>query len=210
MQVTLDAKGIPSYEIMQGVAWDNIPFTAEIEAIAASCACVCFGSLAQRGAVSSDTIVKFLKSVNAEGTLRVFDINLRQQFYSKEIIEKSIKMANVLKINDDELEIITPMFSLGEGDLSERAQRLLKMYNLEILILTCGTNGSYVFAGDTSNFGPTPTVVVADTVGAGDSFTAAFCASIMLGKTIPQAHKCAVDRSAYVCTKHGAMPQIEK
>ncbi len=208
VQVTLDAKGVPSYEIMEGVAWDNIPFNQEIEAIAERTACVCFGSLAQRNAASQDTISKFLSAVSASA-LRVFDINLRQHYYSKELIEQSIKMSNVLKINDDELEIVTPMFQLQSGTQSQRAEHLRKMYGLEMLILTCGTNGSYVFADEHESFEPTPKVEVVDTVGAGDSFTAAFCASIMLGKTLKEAHHKAVERSAYVCTKAGAMPCIE-
>ncbi len=206
VQVTLDEKGVPCYEIMTGVAWDNIPFTPEVEAIAAKADCVCFGSLAQRAEVSRTTIKRFLSTMRQEGTLRVFDINLRQHFYSKQIIEDSIGMSNVLKINDDELEVVTPMLELEAGSQAERTAQIRERYNLDMVILTCGTDGSYVFSATESSFLPTPIVEVVDTVGAGDSFTSAFCSSILLGKSIKEAHQEAIELSAFVCTQSGAMP----
>jgi fructokinase len=139
-------------------------------------------------------------------SLRVFDINLRQQFYSAEIIKASLERCNVLKINDEELLILRDMFDY-QMDTDATCQEILKTYNLRMLILTCGTEGSYVYNADGSwSFLPTPIVEVADTVGAGDSFTAAFVASILQGKTMQEAHKVAVEASAFVCTQHGAMP----
>ncbi len=209
VQVTLDDKGVPCYEITEGVAWDNIPFTPAIEALAANTYAICFGSLAQRSEVSHNTINRFLDAMPADAEhYRIFDINLRQHFYTKEIIEESLQKCNILKINDEELEIITPMLHL-DGDSQEiRCRQLLKKYQLQILILTCGTDGSYVFTEVETSFLPTPKVDVVDTVGAGDSFTAAFVASILQGKTIQQAHKKAVDVSAFVCTQAGAMPTL--
>ncbi len=206
VQVTLDEKGIPCYEIMTDVAWDNIPFTPQIEALAAKADCVCFGSLAQRSEVSRTTISRFVSSMREEGTLRVFDINLRQDFYSKEVIESSIKMCNTLKINDDELELITPMFGLTATSQADRSAELRKLFDLDMVILTCGTNGSYVFSANESSFLETPIVEVVDTVGAGDSFTSAFCSSILLGKSIKEAHQEAIELSAFVCSQSGAMP----
>ncbi|NDW12141.1 carbohydrate kinase [Bacteroides sp. 214] len=207
VQVTLDSEGIPCYEIKEGVAWDNIPFTEELRQLALNTRAVCFGSLAQRSEASKNTINKFLETMpNTEGQLKIFDINLRQHFYNKEILAHSLEQCNVLKINDEELVMIGRMFGYPGTDLQEKCQKLLSDYNLKMLILTCGTNGSYVFTPDAISFKETPLVTVADTVGAGDSFTAAFCASILAGKSISEAHQLAVDVSAYVCTQSGAMP----
>ncbi len=208
VQVTLDDKGIPSYEIMESVAWDNIPYSAELEEIAKNCVAVCFGSLAQRDYVSKDTIHKFLDAMPAgEDVLKVFDINLRQHFYCKETIVSSLNKCNILKINDEELVVVSEMFGYEKSISSEEAcRRILEEYNLKMLILTCGTEGSYVHTADETSFLPTPKVDVADTVGAGDSFTGAFIASILKGKSIVEAHKRAVEVSAYVCTQNGAMP----
>lgn len=209
VQVTLDDNGIPQYEIMEGVAWDNIPFTPALAQMAAETRAVCFGSLAQRSEVSRNTIRRFLQTMpQTPETLIVFDINLRQHFYTQEIITESMTLCNILKINDEELEILRNMFNLTDMSQQDLCQHLLGTYNLRMLILTCGTQGSYVFAPGEVSFQPTPRVEVADTVGAGDSFTAAFIATLMRGKTVREAHEIAVKTSAYVCTCHGAMPPI--
>lgn len=207
VQVTLDSQGVPQYEIKKDVAWDNIPYTKELAAIAADCKAVCFGSLAQRSAVSRETIGWFLDAV-PEDCLKVFDINLRQNFYCKEVLEESFRRCDILKINDEELETISHLFEYPNLALEEKCLLIIKQYKLQMLILTCGTNGSYVFYDGGMSFLKTPKVQVADTVGAGDSFTGSFIGSILNGKTIPEAHKTAVEVSAYVCTCEGAMPQI--
>lgn len=220
VQVTLDANGIPQYDIKTGVAWDNIPYSEELTDLAKKTDAVCWGSLAQRSYVSRNTISSFLEDMPADA-LKVFDINLRQNFFTKEVIENSLEMCNILKINDEELVLISRVFgALPETDddfdtiwqnldFKTKCFDILKKYNLRMLILTCGVNGSYVFTpdGDISEQG-TPKVTVADTVGAGDSFTATFVSSLLLGKTIREAHERAVKVSAFVCTQHGAMPTI--
>ena len=222
VQVTLDEKGIPQYNIKKGVAWDNIPYSDKLAQLALRTDAVCFGSLAQRSSVSRDTIRRFIDNM-PEDALKVFDINLRQNFFTKEVIEESLNLCNVLKINDEELVTVSRLFGwLAESDedfdtiwrnieFKSCCRNILTKYNLRMLILTCGVNGSYVFTpdGEISELG-TPKVEVADTVGAGDSFTAAFVSCILLGKTIKEAHKCAVDVSAFVCTQHGAMPKIPR
>lgn len=209
VQVELDIEGVPTYDIKEGVAWDNIPFTPEIEAVAKNSRAVCFGSLAQRSSVSRQTIQKFLEAT-PKGCLKIFDINLRQNFYSKEIITNSLKHANILKINDEELVTIGRLFGYPGLDIENKCWLLLGKYNLDMLVLTCGVNGSYVFAPNLQSFRETPTVEVADTVGAGDSFTGAFASAILAGMPITEAHKLAVDVSAYVCTQNGAMPKLPK
>ncbi len=207
VQVEIDPAGIPQYEIKENVAWDNIPFTDTLEELARNTQAVCFGSLAQRNVVSRETINRFLDVMpDNDSTLRVFDVNLRQGFYTKEILTNSMERCNILKINDEELVTVSRMFGYPGIDLQDKCWILLGKYNLKMLILTCGINGSYVFTPGNVSFQPTPTVEVADTVGAGDSFTAAFIAAILKGKSVADAHSLAVRTSAYVCTKNGAMP----
>ena len=209
VQVSLDANGIPAYDIKEGAAWDNMPFTPALEEKAKNCTAVCFGSLAQRNEVSRNTIHRFLDTMpNEEGRYKVFDINLRQGFFTKEIITESIKRCNILKINDEELITIGRLFGYPGIDLQNKCWLLLGKYNLKMLILTCGVNGSYVFTQGEVSFIETPKVEVADTVGAGDSFTGAFVASILRGKSVREAHELAVKVSAYVCTQNGAMPVL--
>ncbi|MBQ7440606.1 MAG: carbohydrate kinase [Prevotella sp.] len=207
VQVQLDEQGIPTYDIKENVAWDNIPFTKEIEEVASTCRAVCFGSLAQRNVVSRETIHRFL-DLTPKDCMKIFDINLRQNFYNKEIIKESLQRCNVLKINDEELVLIGRMFGYPGLDIENKCWLILGKYNLDMLVLTCGTNGSYVFTPGQMSFQETPKVEVADTVGAGDSFTGSFCAAILSGKPVAEAHKLAVEVSAYVCTQNGAMPTL--
>ncbi len=207
VQVQLDEQGIPTYDIKENVAWDNIPFDDDIAAIARNCRAVCFGSLAQRNVVSRATIQKFLDAT-PDDCVKIFDINLRQQFYTMEIIRESLQRCNILKINDEELVLIGRMFGYPGLDIENKCWLILGKYNLDMLVLTCGTNGSYVFTPGQKSFQETPKVTVADTVGAGDSFTGSFCAAILNGKPMAEAHKLAVEVSAYVCTQNGAMPKL--
>ena len=207
VQVTLDEKGVPQYEICQKVAWDNIPFTTEMEELARNTKTVCFGSLAQRNEASRLTINRFLDLV-PENALKIFDINLRQHFYSQELIDHSLSRCNILKINDDEVMLVATLFGWENCSEMEICQKLLSDYSLRMVVLTKGTLGSYVITSDETSFKPTPLVEVADTVGAGDSFTAGFVASLLQGKSISEAHATAVEVSAYVCTQKGAMPVL--
>ncbi len=218
VKVTLDEKGVPQYEICLGVAWDNIPLTNSMLEIARQAQAICFGSLAQRSETSRETIQAFLDAAPADA-LRVFDINLRQSWYTAEVIAESLSRANVLKINDEELDVVATML-LGEPTVPgtliaedpEKTRRvcreLISRYDLKMLILTCGAIGSYVFTAGEESYLATPKVQVADTVGAGDSFTATFVAQLLLGRSIRQAHEKAVAVSAFVCTQNGAMPVL--
>lgn len=207
VQVKLDEKGVPAYDIKENVAWDNIPFTNEIESVARSCRAVCFGSLAQRNAVSRNTIRKFIESTPS-GCIRIFDINLRQNFYTSNVIHDSLELCNILKINDEEIMIVSRMFNYDSSNIENVCRTIMEDFSLEMVILTCGTKGSYIFTKGGVSFMPTPKVNVADTVGAGDSFTGSFCAAILRGLPVAEAHKKAVEVSAYVCTQNGAMPEI--
>lgn len=207
VQVELDNEGVPTYNIKENVAWDNIPFTEDIRSIAENCRAVCWGSLAQRNIVSRTSIYKFLEAT-PDDCLKIFDINLRQNFYTKEVIQESVKRCNILKINDEELVLIGRLFGYPGLDIENKCWLILGKYDLDMLVLTCGVNGSYVFSAGSMSYQETPKVTVADTVGAGDSFTGTFCAAILKGKSVEEAHKLAVEVSAYVCTQNGAMPQL--
>lgn len=207
VQVSLDEKGVPAYDIKENVAWDNIPFTNEIESVARNCRAVCFGSLAQRNAVSRNTIRKFIESTPS-GCIRIFDINLRQNFYTSNVIRDSLEHCNILKINDEEIMLVSRMFNYDSSNIENVCRTIMEDFSLEMVILTCGTKGSYIFTKGGVSFMPTPKVNVADTVGAGDSFTGSFCAAILRGLPVAEAHKKAVEVSAYVCTQNGAMPEI--
>ena len=209
VQVEIDQVGVPQYVIKENVAWDNIPFTPELEELAHNTCAVCFGSLAQRNVVSRDTINRFIDAMpQDEDNLIVFDVNLRQCFFNKEILDQSMRRCNVLKINDEELITISRMLGCPGTDLQSKCWILFGRYNLKMLILTCGVNGSYIFTSGNMSFLATPQVEVADTVGAGDSFTAAFVSSILKGLPVAEAHRKAVEVSAFVCTQNGAMPVL--
>lgn len=227
VEVVLDEAGVPRYDIRENVAWDNIPWTEELRGIARQTRAVCFGTLAQRSDVSRLTIRRFLEAMpdtmpdettgEPKPTWKVFDINLRQDFYTRERLEESMRACHVMKINDEELMVVVRLFglpALHDEDfasaevLSPVVRELMGCYALQMLILTCGTKGSYVFSPDGVSFRPTPEVRVADTVGAGDSFTATFLAAVLKGQTVSEAHRRAVSVSAFVCTQPGAMPVL--
>ncbi|EEK13607.1 kinase, PfkB family [Capnocytophaga gingivalis ATCC 33624] len=206
VKVSIDNWGVPCYEICEDAAWDNIPFTPAIAEIAKETQVVCFGSLAQRHEVSRATIHAFLDAMPKD-SLKIFDINLRLHYYTKEVIERSLERADILKINDEEVVKIAQLFGWNLSE-KEVCKRLLSMYNLDILILTKGTEGSWVLTPKEESFLATPKISIADTVGAGDSFTAAFIASHLHGRCLSASHQLAVEVSAYVCQQHGAMPRL--
>lgn len=209
VNIELDSEGVPKYDIRESVAWDYIPFTDELERLAKRAKALCFGSLAQRSEASRTTINRLIDAIPAENDpLIVFDINLRQDFYDKETILNSLKRCNVLKINDEELEVVSSMLGLPTDEPEAACTTIVNNYGLRMLILTCGVKGSYVFTPEEVSYLPTPKVEVVDTVGAGDSFTASFIATLLHGKCVAEAHRRAVDVSAYVCSQHGAMPEM--
>lgn len=209
VQVSLDKEGVPSFTIMENVAWDMIPFSETLAKEAAECSAICFGSLAQRSEVSHKTIRRIIGMV-PDDALVIFDINLRQHFYSKALIEESLRASNILKINETEFDIVVKLLGCPDTDYKKGSLWIMKQYGIRMVILTCGADGSYIFTGEEESFEPTPKVDVADTVGAGDSFTAAFCASLLKGASIKEAHRKAVAVSAFVCTQTGAMPKLSE
>jgi fructokinase len=206
--VSLDEKGIPTYEIKEPVAWDFIDANETLLATAKPATAICFGSLAQRNEQSHKTILKIVNSTSTNA-LRIFDINLRQHFYTKSIIEASMKACNVLKLNDDEL-VQLPLILNWKADQENNIIAHINKYfpNIHTLILTKGAEGSSIYNQDgicLSTLG-TPNTTIVDTVGAGDAFTAAFVAYILKGHRIAAAHQKAVELAAFVCSQAGAIP----
>lgn len=200
--------GIPTYTIIEGVAWDHIPLTQNSIELMKRADAVCFGTLAQRSSESRETLRTLLSYMDKEA-LRFFDINIRQSYYSKELIESLLGLANVFKINDEELELLRPMFGL-EGTTDEVCHALIRQYDLRYLILTAGAEFSTIYSPAETSTLPTPKVKVADTVGAGDSFSGAFVCSVLTGKSLREAHQKAVEVAAFVCTQNGAWPAYPK
>lgn len=203
----INTDGIPQYEILENKAWDYIPLSEEMLQIAAQTRAICFGSLAQRNSVTRATLYAFLEAMPADA-LRIFDINLRQNWYSEEIITTSLQKANILKINEEELYILNQMLDYTASNYETNCRQIMQDYQLDMLIFTCGDQGSHVFTQDEVSHMSPKQVKVKDTVGAGDSFTASFIASILLGKSLKDAHRIATNVSAYVCTQEGATPVI--
>jgi len=194
--------GLPTYDIIEGVAWDYIPLTSKALDLVRAADAICFGSLAQRSPVSHTTIGALIDAT-PETSLRIFDVNLRQHYYSKELINESLLKSNVLKLNDEELLVMRRLYDLTGSD-NDVCLGLLKKYGLRYLILTAGSVASTIYSLNETSVIATPKVKVADTVGAGDAFTGAFVCSVLTGKTLREAHQKAVEVAAYVCTKQGA------
>ena len=200
--------GIPSYDIVEGVAWDYLTATAEAEELIKRADAVCFGTLALRSPQSRQA-VETLLSFAPEQALRFFDINLRGTYYSAELIDELLKKANIFKINDDEINVLKKLFGVS-GSVDEICGGFIEKYGLKYMIFTAGEKFSTIYTPTEKSYLPTPKVKVADTVGAGDSFSGAFVYSILTGKSLAQAHKTAVDVAAFVSTKSGAWPAYEK
>ncbi len=206
VKVSLSADGVPTYTFVEDTAYDNIPLTETALGVARQLDLMCFGSLAQRGSVSHNTIMALL-DVMPKGALRVFDVNLRRTYYSREIIEDSLKRTDIFKCNEDELPVLCELAGL-ENSTAEAYYDYLKSKGIYCFIFTEGAVQSTVYLNDEVSVLPTPKVDAVDTVGAGDSFTATLVSRLMQGDPLKKAHEKAVKISAYVCTQAGAMPDM--
>ena len=199
--------GIPEYTIVKGVAWDHLLLTRELIDVTAQADAVCFGTLALRSPETHDTIIELLKRTKP-GAMRFFDINLRGDHYSRELIEELLGYATVFKINDAELLLLRDMFGIRGTSDDDACRWFMSQYGLDYVILTGGSTFSTVIArGGESSTLATPHVEVVDTVGAGDSFSGTFTARTLLGDPLAEAHRAAVNTAAYVCTRNGAWPE---
>jgi fructokinase len=205
--VKLDEAGQPDFTIHTGVAWDFIPCSPELLNLAAEVDAVCFGSLCQRSDVSKATVGKFLESTRPD-CLRVFDINIRQSYYSKEIVNSMLETSNVFKLNDDELPIVAGLFGIG-GSETDILAALTDRYDLRLIALTKGSAGSRLYTRDRDSIHQgLPVTDVADTVGAGDAFTAATAVGVLKGNDLDEINDHANRVAAYVCSQKGATPEL--
>jgi len=204
--IVLDRQGKPTYEIHEGVAWDALPMSGKLEALAQKTDAVCFGSLAQRNPLSRSTIQAFLRAMRPSA-IRIFDVNLRQKFYSKKIIDESLRHANRLKLSDEELPVLAEMFGLS-GSVQDQLEALLDRFGLLLIAYTRGADGSLLAAPDEISDHPGYPVAVADSVGAGDSFTAALCMGLLSGNALDEINEHANRVATFVCSQAGATPLL--
>jgi fructokinase len=197
VSVQLSADGQPQYTIHENAAWDAI----EADDCAREADAVCFGSLAQRSPISRASIRQMIALTRADA-LRVFDINLRQSFYSCELIEASLTLANVLKLNDAELPVLEEMFAL------HGLKAIAEHFALRTIALTRGGQGSVIF--DRGEFSEHPGIAatVRDTIGAGDAFTAALTLGLLADWPLPRINQRANEVAAFVCSQSGATPAL--
>lgn len=210
VKASLDDKGVAIYDFAEDTAYDNIPMSAELKEIASKTDICCFGSLAQRykDRPTRKSVGEFLDAM-PQGSMKIFDINLRQSFYDLEVVVAGLKRCTIFKCNEDEMPVVCELLGLDKNMSSQDFYHAIaKDYGLNGFIYTCGENGSEIFIKDTYTHVPTPKVQVADTVGAGDSFSATFIALYMQGVAQQQAHEAAAEVAAYVCTCSGAMPKL--
>jgi fructokinase len=206
VQVTLDGNGKPSYEICEGVAWDFVPMTGKLRALAQKTDAVCFGSLAQRNGASRAAIHEFLQEMR-DDALKIFDVNLRQSFFSKEIIEASLRHCNILKLSDEELPVLAGLFGV-EGADGQQLGALLDQFDLKLVAYTRGPDGSLLVSKDeTSDHAGCPGEAV-NSVGAGDSFTATLCMGLLNQKSLDECNEHANRVATFVCSQDGATPEL--
>jgi len=207
--VALSGNGLAHFTIQENVAWDYLVADEKAITLASSADAICFGSLAQRSESSRSTIQKLVASSPAQA-LRVFDVNLRQRFYTREVIERSLQLANVLKLNNDELPTLAAMFNLI-GSTENQMESLARIFGLKVVALTRGANGSLLYQDleDTrwSDCVSVPVEVV-DTVGAGDSFTAALVLGLLTKMHLDEINAVANAVARYVCSQAGATPEF--
>lgn len=206
--IKLDESGHPDFTIHENVAWDHIRWNTDMEKLAQKLDAVCFGSLAQRNPESEHSIRSFIGATRPE-CLRVFDINLRQKYYSKEIILNSMRLSDILKLNEDELPVVSGYFDFN-GPPEKQLDQLLTHFGLKYVIYTLGSRGSIIKSSVESSIAKVPKIKMADSVGAGDSFTAVFVAGILKGIPLKETHEKATEIAAYVCTRKGATPKITR
>jgi fructokinase len=206
VEVTLNGGGVPHFVIRDNAAWDRLAVQeSALEAVRQADA-ICFGTLAQRNP-SARKSIQHLIAAASQDSLRVLDVNLRQQYYSREVIESSLRLANVLKLNDLELPVLAEMFNLGSCGLGA-IEQLTRAFDLRIVALTRGDCGSLLYRGGQWSEQPHKPITVADTVGAGDSFSAALVTGLLVEMDLDEVHNFASDVARFVCSQPGAMPVL--
>ncbi len=204
--VSINTENQPEYIIHEDVAWNKLDFNADLEAVMQKAAAVCFGTLAQRCSTSRETIHKAVAATSKE-CLLVYDINIRQEYYDITCIEASLNLATILKLNDEEVDLLTAMLNLPT-DHTQFTKALIEKYDLNLVCITRGANGCLVVSSEDSFDTPGEPIEVADTVGAGDAFTAGLIFSQLSGKNLEESGRFANKIGGIVASHHGAMPDL--
>ncbi len=198
--------GTPQFAIHRNVAWDALSSPQEAQEAAQSASAICFGTLAQRNRGAA-TVIQRLVASTPSTSLRVFDVNLRQNFYSEEILKQSLENANVLKLNDHELSAISLMFGL-KGDVSQKIEQLARRFDFRLVALTRAEKGSLLHQSGNWSDLPGRKMEIVDTVGAGDAFTAALVMGLLNQFDLEDIHRIAEDVASFVCSQQGATPVL--
>ena len=206
VNIRLDNQGKPNYEIRDDAAWDFIQHNLLLEQLAPKVDIVCFGTLAQRSDASRFTIYSFLDRMSSDA-IKLFDVNLRQHFYSIGSIEASLERASILKLSDEELPVLKNAFSLS-GSVEVQLSELKNRFELKLIAYTRGAEGSLLIDGSGTDDHPGTTITTIDTIGAGDSFSATLCAGLLQGLTLAPLNENANQVAAYVCSQRGATPAL--
>ena len=206
VNIRLDDQGKPNYEIRDDAAWDFIQHNLLLEQLAPKVDIVCFGTLAQRSDASRSTIYSFLDRMSSDA-IKLFDVNLRQHFYSIGSIEASLERASILKLSDEELPVLKNAFSLS-GSVEVQLSELKNRFELKLIAYTRGAEGSLLIDGSGTDDHPGTTITTIDTIGAGDSFSATLCAGLLQGLTLAPLNENANQVAAYVCSQRGATPAL--
>jgi fructokinase len=208
VKVELDNTGQPRYEICESVAWDYLEWTPQWQTLAADADAVCFGSLAQRSEQSRFTIRDFLKATRSSA-IRVFDVNLRQNFFTADVLADSMKLATIVKLNHEELPRIMQLFQQEHHSEESSARHLVEMYGLKLVCVTRGDGGSVLATAGACSVHPGFRVKVADTIGAGDAFTAALIHEHLHGAPLARMNEVANRVGAWVASQVGATPRVK-
>ena len=206
VEIELDAEGVAQFEFASDVAWDALTWSEALTHVAVTADVVCYGTLGQRSEISKNTIQRFLKGTTDE-CLCVFDVNLRQQFYTEGLIRDSLEFANILKLNDEELPVLSSSCGLS-GSATSVMERLRERYNLSLVALTRGAKGAILLTENSLSVCDGFAVEVRDTVGAGDAFTAAMTLGLLLGNELDRINEHACRVAAFVCSQDGAAPKL--
>jgi fructokinase len=207
VKVEVDRAGQPQFEITYPVSWDFLEFTPTWRSLAHSADAVCFGSLAQRSPESRSAILSFLDATRRDA-LRIFDVNLRQSFYSAEIIADSCRRANLLKLNHDELPVIRELLGLSAADSFGFCEEMVRTFDLKLICVTRGPHGSLLSDGKKANEHPGYQAQVKDTIGSGDAFTAAMVSECLRDRPMAEMNDIANRLGAWVASNSGAMPPV--
>lgn len=207
VSVRLDARGVPDYVIHRAVAWDHLRWSPKLEELAGRADAVCFGSLAQREGETRESVRRFVMRTR-EDCLRVCDVNLRQAYYDREVLEWSVRHCSVLKLNDGELPVVADLLEIG-GDGVPAARAIVKRFGVGVVAVTRGERGSWlVTETELSEEKAEAGIEVVDTVGAGDAFTAALVVGTLKGRPLGEVHRVAGRVAGYVCSRRGGMVEL--